>query len=348
MTGLESAPLGSAPAPVAPPPIAPAGTGAAFRRWRGHGDIPGMAVANARLRSHIGLPEPVDVDGLLHAYTHLVNSDPSTDCIVAERSGTVCGFARVEWHDLADGDRTYDLTAVVEPSAWGLGLTEAMIGWGEVRSQEIALEHPTGRRSHLSCYVIGGDVVLGAALESLGFDAVRWDAEMLRPDMEDLPAVVVPEGYELRAPEPWELRAVHEMTVDASREHWGEWEGAANGLEEWIEDPLFRRDLVVVAFHGVQPAAVLSTTVENLPDGSVRGILEGLATHPDHRRRGLARAAMARGLALLRAEGATTAYLGVDTDNSHRALALYEACGFVVVSTSISYRKPLSGTEDHA
>jgi mycothiol synthase len=330
-----------------PPPDAPPGSGAAFRRWRGLEDIEGMAAANARLRGHIGLPEPIDVDGMSHRYTHLVNSDPARDCILVERGGAVRGYARVEWHDLADGDRIYDLTTVLEPSAWGLGITEAMIGWGEVRSREVALEHPTERRSHFSNYVFGGDTELATALDVLGYTAVRWDAEMLRPDMEHLPPVVVPEGYVLRAPETGELPAVHEMAVAAFREHWGEWEGADREIEEWIEDPRFRRDLVVVAFHGTEPVTVLSNMVETVLDGSVRGMLEGLATHRDHRRRGLARAAMARSLELLRAEGATTAYLGVDTDNDNRALALYESFGFVVASTSTSFRKPMQGTGSH-
>jgi mycothiol synthase len=331
----------------APPPGAPAGSGVTFRRWRGFEDIRGMAAANARLRGHIGLPEPIDVDGMSHRYAHLVNSDPARDCILVERGGEVAGYARVEWHDLADGDRIYDLTTVLEPSAWGLGITEAMIGWGEDRSREVALEHPTERRSHFSNYVFGDDTELATALGALGYTAVRWDAEMLRPYMEDLPPVVVPEGYVLRAPETRELPAIHEMAVAAFREHWGEWEGADHEIEEWIEDPRFRRDLVVVAFHGTEPVTVLSNMVETVLDGSVRGMLEGLATHRDHRRRGLARAAMARSLELLRAEGASTAYLGVDTDNDNRALALYESFGFVVVSTSISYRKPMRGSEDH-
>ena len=326
------------------PPDAPAGSGATFRRWRGLEDVPAMAAANARLRGHLGQPEPADVDGLLHQYTHLVNSDPARDCILVERGGAVRGYARVEWHDLADGDRVYDLASVLEPSAWGLGIMEAMIGWGEVRSREIALEHPTDRSSHLANYVLGGDTGLATALAALGYTAVRWDAEMLRPNMEDLPAVVVPEGYVLRAPETGELRAVHEMAVSAFSEHWGEWEGADHDIGEWIEDPRFRRDLVVVAFHGTQPVTVLTNMVEPLPDGSVRGMLESLATHADHRRRGLARAAMARSLELLRGDGVTTAYLAVDTDNDNRALALYESCGFVVASTSISYRKAMPAT----
>jgi mycothiol synthase len=75
----------------------------------------------------------------------------------------------------------------------------------------------------------------------------------------------------------------------------------------------------------------------------VRGLLDGVATHPDHRRRGLARACIAESLRRLRDAGATSAYLGVDTDNHNRALALYESCGFRKVSGSTSYRKPFDG-----
>ena len=63
------------------------------------------------------------------------------------------------------------------------------------------------------------------------------------------------------------------------------------------------------------------------------------------RRRGLARAAILRSLELLRAEGATSAYLGVDTDNHNRASALYKSCGFRKVSGSAAYRKPFNRQE---
>ena len=44
-------------------------------------------------------------------------------------------------------------------------------------------------------------------------------------------------------------------------------------------------------------------------------------------------------------EGATSAYLGVDTDNHNRATALYESCGFRMASQSTAYRKPFSRQE---
>jgi ribosomal protein S18 acetylase RimI-like enzyme len=329
----------------APPPPAPAGSGATIRRWRGLGDVPGMAAANARLRERCGLLEPIDVDAMRHRYTHLVNSDPARDCIVVERDGATCGYARVEWHDLVDGDRIYDMTTVLDPGAWGIGLMEAMLGWCEARAVELAREHPTDRRSHLAQYTFGGDTELSRILADRGYEEVRWDAEMLRPDMETIPVALLPSGYELRIPEPDELPAVHAMMVEAFAEHWGEYEASDQVFEEWVDDPRFRRDLVVVAWRGGEPAAAVCNILEHLPDGTVRGLLDGVCTHPGHRRLGLARAAIARSLELLRAAGAGSAYLGVDTDNHNRALALYESCGFRVASRSTSYRKPLPGPE---
>ena len=86
------------------PPVAPAGSGIVHRQYRGLADVAGMGAANARLRTSVGLLEPIDVAAMEHSYTHLVNSDPLTDCVIVERDGTTAGYARVEWHDLTDGD----------------------------------------------------------------------------------------------------------------------------------------------------------------------------------------------------------------------------------------------------
>ncbi len=136
------------------------------------------------------------------------------------------------------------------------------------------------------------------------------------------------------------------MMVAAFDEHWGEYEAGDQRFEEWAGDPRFRRELTVVLWHGSTPASCLSTFLEPAPDGSVRGYLESLATHPDHRRLGLGRAAMLLGLHRLREAGATSAWLGVDTDNPNRALALYEACGFHAVSGGATYRKPFIEEDD--
>ena len=331
---------------LTPPPIAPAGAGLGFRLYRGIGEIPGMAAANARLRATVGQLEPIEVPAMEHRYTHLVNSDPLTDCLIVERDGMTAGYARVEWHDLVDGDRIYDSTIVVEPAAWGLGITGALLDWCETRLRDLSAGQRTTRTCWLSAFVFEADVELETALEDRGYAAVRWDAEMLRPDLRDLPDVPVADGYEIRSPTEAELRAVFDMLVVAFAEHWGEAVAEEQRFEDWVDDPRFRRDLVVVAWAGDdRPAAAVLNLLETAPDGSVRGLLDGVATHPDHRRRGLARACIAESLRRLRDEGAMSAYLGVDTDNQNRALTLYESCGFRVASGSASYRKPFDSRE---
>jgi len=332
----------STPSPAPPEPSA--GRRVLFRRWHGLEDIDGMAAANDGLRGHIGLLEPVDAAAMRHRYGHLVNSDPARDCILAEVDGATAGYARVEWHDLVDGGRIYDLTTVVAPFAWGLGIATSFLHWGETRSRALAAEVPTDREAWFSNYTFGGDTELGDALEAGGYTAVRWDAELLRPDLEDLPDVVVPDGYTLRTPEADELETVFAMMVVAFRDAWGEAEESDQGYADWVDDPRFRRDLVAVAWDGDRPVAEVAGLLEPMPDGSVRGYVDGVCTHPDHRRRGLARAALAEVLHRFRAAGASAAYLGVDTANQQRAFALYESCGFARASLSTAYRKPFDRT----
>ena len=329
---------------VAPPP-SPAGSGAAFRPWRGLEDIDGMAAANARLRDHLGLVESMDAASMRFRYSHLVNSDPATDCLVVERDGTTTGYARVEWHDLLVGERVYDFTCVLEPASWGLGLAEAMLAWCEARAAAMAREHRSDRPAFLQAFAFDGDADAICALAGAGYAAVRWDAEMLRPDLDDLPPVEVPDGYVLRPPRESELPAVFDLMVAAFAEHWGGVAADEWRIDEWTDDPRFRREHVVVAWEGDTPASVVTNLLERAPDDSVRGLLDAVATHPGHRRRGLARACVARSLGLLRDAGASSAYLGVDLDNHNQALTLYEACGFRTVSRSAAYRRPVAGQE---
>ncbi len=332
--------------PIARLPEGPAGSAISYRRYRGLEDIEGMGPANARLRAHAGILEPIDLDAMRHRYTHLVNSDALVDCLVVERDGHTVGYGRVEWHDLVVGDRVYDTAVVVEPDAWGHGIAGALVDWGERRSHEIAVANPTDRPTWFSNFSFGGDTELEGALLDRGYVPVRLEAEMLRPDLENLPEVRVPDGYVLRRPTKTELQAVFAMSVLAFSEHWGQYEASEQTFEEWVDDPRFRLDYQVVAWKGDEPVAYVSNVIEAQDDGSRMGLLNGVATHPGHRRTGLARACIAESLRLIRDEGATSAFLGVDTDNHNRALDLYQSCGFEVASSSTAYRKPFGSIRD--
>ncbi|HET7828038.1 MAG TPA: GNAT family N-acetyltransferase [Candidatus Limnocylindrales bacterium] len=317
-----------------------------YRRYRGPEDLPGMAEANQRLRSRCGQLEPTDLTAMQHRYAHLVNSDPLVDCLIAVLDDRTVGYARVEWHDLTDGDRRYDETVVVEPAAWGHGVGEALIRWSEARNREVASTVPTDRRAWFMTYVFDGDEELDSAVRALGYEAVRWDAEMLRPTMDNLPTVpALPTGYEIRPVRPEDMPAVVAMTVEAFREHWGETEETEDELADWIENPRFDIDLLSVVWHGDEPASVVSVEVQDYHDGAPIACVDGVATHPGHRRLGLARAALADALHRIDARGLPRAYLGVDTDNHNRAFALYEDAGFRKVSGTTAWRKAFDDEE---
>jgi mycothiol synthase len=57
------------------------------------------------------------------------------------------------------------------------------------------------------------------------------------------------------------------------------------------------------------------------------------------RRRGLARALIARSLQVLKDQGMTEACLGVDAQNPNGARHLYESMGFCSVKEFVTYRK---------
>ncbi len=316
-----------------------------YRHYQGPGELPGMMEANRRLRTLCGILEPIDMASIEHRYSHLVNSDPLVDCIVVTRDGETVGYARVEWHNLVDGDRMYDHTMVVAPDAWGLGITDALLEWCEGRQRQIAEGHIDGRRGWLSTFLFNGDVEGHAAFERTGMRSSGSARTCSGRTSSDLPPVVVPDGYVLRTPAAEELPAVHAMNLEAFRDHWGEPEDQGeDSLGEWIEDPRFALDLVAVAWHAGQPACMVGGMLEPQADGSIRGYVSSVGTQPQHRRRGLARAMLTEVLHRLRDAGATSAYLGVDAQNQ-RAFTLYEELGFHKEGTETTWRKPLRAGE---
>ena len=79
----------------------------------------------------------------------------------------------------------------------------------------------------------------------------------------------------------------------------------------------------------------------NLALGLNRGFTDPIAVRHAWRRRGLAKALIARSLVVLREKGVETAFLGVDTQNPNDALRLYESMGFVKVKSATTYQKML-------
>lgn len=76
-----------------------------------------------------------------------------------------------------------------------------------------------------------------------------------------------------------------------------------------------------------------------------RGFTEEISVRRPWRRRGLARALIARSLLVQKAHGMSESTLSVDSENLSGATRLYEECGFQVVKQNAIYRKALDGAK---
>lgn len=329
--------------------------GLRFRHLRIPEDYPGMAAANQAARDHCGIEEVITAETMARDYAHWINWDPAEDTLVVERDGRIVGYARTEWRDLTDGTRAFRTVIMVDPTHYGHGLTGAMLAWAERRLTTLAgtVARDDPRLSAMTAFSFGAEVELAAALEAHDWTKVGQAYEMVRPTLDDIPAAPLPAGFVVRPTgiDDVARRRVFDAASEAFRDERRE---AETGEEEWEAfrtDPREDPALWIVAFDGDEIAGGVLGKIdleETAHHGRERGIVAAVFTRRPWRRRGLARALIARALVRLRDHGMTSAYLGVDGLNPNQAMDLYESLGFTIASRSLDWRKPLpSETDGH-
>jgi mycothiol synthase len=327
----------------------PLPAGLTLRRWRGlDADLPAMWAAADAARVADGEIERNSYEGMATYYRHLERYDPAADLVIAELDGRFAGYARVEWNDANDGARWYEAVCIVDPASRRRGIGTILLAWTERRRHEIAAAHRASglapeRPRALTTFLFDGDVGGRVLLEGAGYRPFRQFASMQRPNLDDLPVIGLPDGLEIRplGRSHAELRRVFDADAEAFRDHFGWTDATDEKFAAFLEEPDLAPELWVVAFDGDEIAGAVLNGIHETPDGVREGWLDAVFTRAPWRRRGLARALIARSLAVLAANGLDAAHLGVDTENVNDALALYESCGFRAVSRATSYRKAL-------
>lgn len=326
---------------------APAMTGLAFRRYRGPEDHPAMVRVYNAARQADGLRDVSTVERFDLSYSTLVNCDPKRDIIIAEANGEVVAYARVFWTDGVDGSRSYENFGFVDPAWRRRGIGGAMHRHNEARLREIATAHPEVASKWFSSE--GMETALGnvALLERSGYAAVRYFYDMVAPTLAGIVAPPMPEGLEVRPVSRDQFRAIWDASVEAFRDEWGEQEQTEEDWQRFREEPAHaEQPLWMIGWEGDEVAGAVVTTVpaeENEKHGRARVWVESVAVRRPWRRRGLAKALLARSLVAARGAGFTSAGLGVDSENATGALGLYESLGFAPERRGVAYRKPLDG-----
>jgi GNAT superfamily N-acetyltransferase len=320
-------------------------------------DLEGMWRVQDAAKVADGEIERTSLASMAAYYRHIERFDPARDLLVAEADGRIVAYSRVEWNDSNDGERWYEAVGNVDPAWRRRGIGGRMLAWSEVRRLEIAAEHAAAgdapdRERALTTFLFDGDTGGRELLEGAGYAAFRRFATMTRPDLDAIPDVPLPDGLEIRpiTRDPAQLRQVFEAEVEAFRDHFGWSESSDERFAAFLAQPGLDPSLWVVAFDGEEIAGGVLNMLHVSPEGERSGWLDPVFTRRPWRRRGLARALIARALVVLRDHGLPAASLGVDTANPNQALALYESAGFRLVSSATASRKPLpagSGRPGH-
>jgi ribosomal protein S18 acetylase RimI-like enzyme len=184
-----------------------------------------------------------------------------------------------------------------------------------------------------------------AWLEALGYRAVRFAASLVRPDLENVPDLPLPDGVEIRDVTPEMLRPIFDAHWEAFRGEWDFTESTEEDAQQFLDDPIRDESLWKIAWVGDTVVGQVKSFInaeENETMGYLRGYTEYISTHAAWRNRGIAGSLLASSLRELKARGMTEAALGADTENPGGAFQLYTNMGFQLRSYEAAYAKPLT------
>ncbi len=324
------------------PPI----PGLRFRAYCGDDDLPALVELMNAAEIADGTFEIISVGTLANLLANRNDFDPRRDLVLAELDGRlVAGSERLR--TIRDAVRVYDTFGWVHPEHRRRGLGRALLGHAEAAQRERAADEARAgdeRPAELGSWSLETAPGNSALLAGAGYLPVRWFFEMLRPTLDDLPPIRLPDGLELRPVTPERAREVLLADFEAFQDHWGARESTEADIRRVLGDPETDLSLWQVAWDGDAIAGSVLPAIfrdDNAAMGVERGWLDRVSVRRPWRRRGLARALMVAALAELRRRGMTEAMLGVDAENPTGALGLYEGLGFRPERRSAAYRKPL-------
>lgn len=305
-----------------------------------------MAAALVASENADKIDRQVTPQELTAAYQHLTNCDPYQDLVLAEIGGEIAGYLRGWWWDESSAGRLYGLSGFLAPAWRGRGIGGALLRWGEGRMRQVAASLPPGQAHFFQVDVSHHQASKARLLEHGGYQAVRYFYEMVRPTLEDIQDWLLPAGVEVRPALPKHYAAIWTSVDETSREEWGYTQATEEAYQAWLTNPRFQPHLWQVAWDPaaervIGHALTFIDESENEDFNRKRGYTEGIGVDRAWRRRGLARALIARSLLAQKAAGMSESALVADGESESGATRLYESCGFQVVGRSTIYRKPL-------
>ena len=240
-------------------------------------------------------------------------------------------YGRTLWWQVVDGPRTYAVFARMDPAYRGTGLYRTMFEAIEGRKVFETWAAKPEQEAHDTA-------------KALGYEAETYGALMVRPTLDDIPDLGLPAGVELRPATEAQLRQIWDAEVEAFRDHWGFAEPEESDYERFVDFEYQDLDLWGIAWVGDEIVGQVRSFInphENETYGRKRGYTEFISTAREWRKQGIASALICDSLRRLRDRGMEESALGVHTENTTGAMALYAGLGFIETMLYTTYHKPV-------
>jgi mycothiol synthase len=281
------------------------------------GDLEDVVRLIETIDDALGLPrEPIRED-LVWTW-HLPTTDLARDTRVVLDGPTVVAYGEATWKHPGEGGPLF-LFPLVHPEAQGGGIEAWLLSWGETLADErgsdgIRTEAPDvdGARHDL--------------LRARGYVHVRSSFTMWKSLEPDEHAATAPPGVEIRAYEDADERVLYEVNEASFADHWGFRPTSLESFNEELHGDDWDPSLVFLAdADGETVGHVIAFRFQT------GGHVGSLGVVKEWRGRGIATALLRRTFAELARRGMPEVRLGVDAQNPHGAVALYERVGMTIL-----------------
>ncbi|MFH1580189.1 MAG: GNAT family N-acetyltransferase [Thermoplasmatota archaeon] len=304
-----------------------------------------MAALMTSSREADGVDYVTTEEDLTAQFDNPLDFDPQADILVAEAEGKMIALARVWWEDREDDKRMYAHSVELLLEWRDRGIREELFLYNERHIRGRAKKDGKQGVSFFELWANDSENEWKSIVLANGYRPVQHELDMVR-SLDEIPQMPLPAGFEIRPVVPGQYSKIWEANKEAGLQDWdfseNEWDD--EHFEAFKKSSSFQPDLWQVAWDGDTLAGMVLNYIaeeENQQFERKRGHTEHVFVREHYRGRGLARALLARSFKILKDKGMREAMLGMEVENPHDPLRLYEGMGFRVVKHFTWYHKPI-------